>query len=144
MVSIQNLTARSVLADRAQTATGLFQRMIGLLSRSSLEEGDALIFPRCNAIHTYGMRFSIDVLFLRTVQGSRFKVQGHNLQPRTLNLEPILGTVVRTAERVRPRRLLSARGADMVIELPGGSVTRTGTQPGHHMALSYAASEVDG
>jgi uncharacterized membrane protein (UPF0127 family) len=139
MFAITNVTSGIIIADRAQMATRLLARAVGLLSRSHLATGEALIFPRCNAIHTCGMRFAIDVLFLRTVQGSRLKVQGedrnnNSLEPRTLNLEPILGTVVRAAEQVKPFRLLSARGADTVIELPAGTISRTCTQIGHQIA----------
>ena len=133
MLSIQNMTTGNVLADRAEVAAGILQRMVGLLSRSRLVDGEALIFPRCNAIHTCGMRFAIDVLFVQTVQGSRFKVQGRGLHPQTYNLEPILGTVVRAAERVGPFRFLGARIADTVIELPAGSIVRTDTLAGHQI-----------
>ena len=138
MGSIQNLTAGTTVADRADVATRILQRMIGLLSRSGLEEGEALIFPRCNAIHTCFMRFAIDVLFIRTAPGSGLRAPGTSPEPRALSPEPIVGTVVRTAEWVKPGRLLRARGADTVIELPAGSVTRTGTQPGHHIAFFYS------
>ena len=36
--------------------------MVGLLGHAHLAEGEALIFPRCNSIHTVGMRFPIDVI----------------------------------------------------------------------------------
>ena len=38
--------------------------MRGLLGRDGLPEGEVYVFPRCNAIHTVGMRFAIDVVFL--------------------------------------------------------------------------------
>ena len=49
---------------RARILTGFFERMRGLLGRDSLPEGEVYVFPRCNAVHTVGMRFPIDVVFL--------------------------------------------------------------------------------
>ena len=44
--------------------TGFFERMRGLLGRDSLPVGEVYAFPRCNAVHTLGMRFPIDIVFL--------------------------------------------------------------------------------
>ena len=49
---------------RARVLTGFFERMRGLLGRDSLPEGEVYVFPRCNAVHTLGMRFAIDIVFL--------------------------------------------------------------------------------
>ena len=137
MPVITNLTTRAVLADRAELATGVLQRMIGLLNRSALGPGQALVFPRCNAIHTCFMRFPIDVLFLKTVQGSRLKVQGKVLEPRTLNLEQsISGVVVRAVECLPPFRFAWAAGADTVVELPVGAIARSGTKRGELLEIS--------
>ena len=38
--------------------------MVGLLGHARLADGEALIFPDCNSIHTVGMRFAIDVVFV--------------------------------------------------------------------------------
>ena len=48
------------MITRAETP---FARMRGLLGRSGLAAGDALLLKPCNAIHTLGMRFAIDVRF---------------------------------------------------------------------------------
>ena len=53
-----------VIASRALMANTLRARMVGLLGRSGLSQGEALVFPRCTAIHTIGMRFAIDVIFI--------------------------------------------------------------------------------
>ena len=44
--------------------TGFFERMRGLLGRDSLPVGVVYVFPHCNAVHTVGMRFAIDIAFL--------------------------------------------------------------------------------
>ena len=38
--------------------------MVGLLGHARLADGEALIFPECHSIHTVGMRFAIDVVFV--------------------------------------------------------------------------------
>ena len=40
-----------------------FARMRGLLGRPGLDAGEAILLKPCNAIHTLGMRFAIDVRF---------------------------------------------------------------------------------
>ena len=38
--------------------------MVGLLGRTQLEAGEGLIFPACQAVHTFGMQFPIAVIFV--------------------------------------------------------------------------------
>jgi len=63
-MKIINLRNNAVLADRVKLADTFFSRLVGLLNRSSLEKGEALILKPSYAIHTLFMRFSIDALFL--------------------------------------------------------------------------------
>ena len=49
---------------RCQWAVRPWDRLRGLLGRRGLAPGEAMAFPRCNAVHTLGMRFAIDVAFL--------------------------------------------------------------------------------
>src|SRR5437773_311787 len=52
------------LADRVEMASGFIGRLRGLAGRRSLEPGTGLWLRSCNGIHTFGMRFPIDVLAL--------------------------------------------------------------------------------
>ena len=61
---IENRTQGNTLATHATIADGLCERLIGLLGRASLPAGEALVFPQCWSIHTIGMRFPIDVIFI--------------------------------------------------------------------------------
>ena len=61
---IKNITRGTILADKAIIADSFFSRLKGLLGRAKLEQGEALVIPGCNCIHTFFMRFAIDVLFL--------------------------------------------------------------------------------
>lgn len=106
LMELINQSTGIVLARMAAVADTMGARMKGLLGRKELAVGEALILPSCNSIHTIGMQFSIDVLFLRQ------------------------GRVVRAVEKLGPWRLAWAPEADTVVELPAGTLARTATQPG--------------
>lgn len=61
---IEVARTRLPLALRARVARTWRERMVGLLEHARLGEGEALIFPRCHSIHTVGMRFTIDAVFV--------------------------------------------------------------------------------
>ena len=97
-----------VLARRVVRAERFFSRLRGLLGRRSLEAGEALLLVPCGSIHTLGMRFSIDALFL---DGD--------------------GVVLHALADLRPWRVpKGVRGARMVLELPAGTLAPGGTPPG--------------
>ncbi len=89
----------SVLAERLEVARSHLERMRGLLGRDGLPPGEGLLIERCASIHTFFMRFPIDVLF---VSGD---------------------FIVRKCVRdLRPWRLASAPGARHTVELPPGTL----------------------
>ena len=53
---------QAVVAERAQVARTWRQRMVGLLAHRRLPADEALVFPACASIHTFGMRFPIDMI----------------------------------------------------------------------------------
>jgi len=63
-LKILNHTRNVVLADRADLADSFVSRMVGLLNRAGLNQGEALIITRCQQIHMFFMRFAIDVIFV--------------------------------------------------------------------------------
>jgi len=107
-VILRNPRTGGVLADRMERASTALARMRGLLGRSALGEGEGLLIDPCAGIHTFFMRFAIDVVFLS----------------RDLR-------VVRAIAELRPWRAtrLYSRAA-MVAELPAGTLLRTGTREG--------------
>src|ERR1700682_5595453 len=62
--AIVNTRTGAVVATSAEVARTSSERRRGLLGRSGLPGGSALIIARCNAIHTIGMQFAIDVAFV--------------------------------------------------------------------------------
>lgn len=82
-------------------------RLRGLSRRSRSEAGSGLLIPRCASVHTFGMRFELDVFFL----------DGE-------------GEVLSVRRRVPPRRIVWQRGAAAVLEIPspqGGESSAAGT-----------------
>ena len=82
-------------------ATGLLARFLGLAHLEREEAGAGLLVPRCRSVHTFGMRFALDLVFLDEA------------------LSPI-----EVRPGVPPRRVARARRAAMVLELPAMSVKR--------------------
>lgn len=52
------------IGNRIQVANTFYLRLRGLLFRKNLEEGEGLLLFPCRQIHTFLMRFALDVLFL--------------------------------------------------------------------------------
>jgi uncharacterized protein len=78
---------------RAFVAESARARLLGLAWLDDLPADCGLLIPRCGSVHTFGMRFALDVAFL---------------DPH--------GQVLRTARAVPPRRMLWCRGAAAVLE----------------------------
>lgn len=97
------------LVESAGGAFGWWSRLRGLLFRRPLaaDGSEALLIRPCNSIHTVGMRYALDVVFLD---------RG--------------GTVLRVSEGVRPWRARIARGAHAVVELHHGAARRLAISPG--------------
>ena len=53
-----------VVADNVERAESAFLRFRGFMLRSSIVDGDGLLIPRCNWIHTLFMRQEIDAVYL--------------------------------------------------------------------------------
>jgi uncharacterized membrane protein (UPF0127 family) len=106
-VKIINQSKNTVLAEKAIIADTAFQRMKGLLGRDSLQPKEALVIRPGNSIHTFFMRFAIDVLFLDKE-----------------------GFVLKVIQRLRPFRLTAIYfRASSAVELPAGTIQESFTQP---------------
>ena len=64
IVRIRNVTKGTILAEKAKIASSFWARTKGLLGRDSLPKGEGLVIVPCSAIHTFFMRFPIDVIFV--------------------------------------------------------------------------------
>jgi uncharacterized membrane protein (UPF0127 family) len=94
-----NQTRRQVLAARLYSPRGFWGRGLGLLARPPLRPGEALWLNPCGSIHTWGMRYAIDVVFV-----------DRDLQ------------VLRVARGLRPWRIgWAPGGVRSAIEFPAGA-----------------------
>jgi len=64
MGNIYNSTKNNTIASDVKIAKTFFTRSFGLLSRKSISDNEGLIIKPCNSIHTFFMKFPIDVLFV--------------------------------------------------------------------------------
>jgi uncharacterized membrane protein (UPF0127 family) len=107
LARVVNLTRGTVLADRARHAATFWPRLLGLMGRAGLPQGEALIFTPCRGVHTHFMRFPIDLVFADALGDGT-------------------GRVVKVHEAMRPFRL-DLTSSDLLIELAAGTLARTGT-----------------
>jgi uncharacterized membrane protein (UPF0127 family) len=57
-------TSGKVLAPNLAVADTFFTRLKGLLGKQELPHGEGLWIKPCNSVHTFGMKFPIDIIFL--------------------------------------------------------------------------------
>src|SRR5690606_1915601 len=113
MWAAENETSGARLGDRIRLARSFFARRFGLLFRHRLEEGEGLWIEPCRSIHTFGMRYAIDAIFLDRE-----------------------GRVVAVVEELRPWRATRVYfDARAVLELPAGTARRSGTRAGDRIRL---------
>ena len=63
---LENLTKKNVVASQVSVASSILTRLVGLLGRKQLHEKEGLLITPCKSIHTFFMRFPIDVIFIST------------------------------------------------------------------------------
>ncbi len=61
---ISTAPGRRILFDKAQKAKGFLGRLRGLMFQRPISENEALLFYKAPSIHTFFMRFAIDIIFL--------------------------------------------------------------------------------
>lgn len=61
---LRRLPIAVVLGREVRVATDFRSRLLGLACLDRGEAGPGLLIPRCSSVHTFGMRFSLDLYFL--------------------------------------------------------------------------------
>lgn len=102
------------LADNVTVADNLFTRMKGLLGKNEMMQGEALWIKPCTSVHTFGMKFPIDVIFL--------------------NRKNMAAALIRNMQRNRLTRLYLS--AVSTLELPAGTIEKTDTRVGDEIEIS--------
>ena len=105
IVSLRSLHAQPF--GPVRVAERGWDRTRGLLGRPRLAASEGLLIMRCSSVHTVGMRYSIDVVFL----------DRH-------------GGIARVVESLRPMRVAMCLGAANVLELAAGQARRLALRPG--------------
>lgn len=109
---IRNLTKGTTLADRANIADTSAKRKQGLLKHKGLAEGEGLWIVPCEGVHSFFMKFAIDVVFINKK---------------------------RVVTKVRPNmvksRLALSMTAHSTIELPVGMIEKSQTAVGDQLEL---------
>jgi hypothetical protein len=110
---VRNLTRDVDIVTSGRVASSFLARLRGLLGRSSLAEGEGLLLRPESSVHTFLMRFPIDVLYL----------DDENV-------------VVALVETLPPQRLGPwVRNSRAVLELPAGTIARFGVAIGDRLAI---------
>ena len=94
---LERLGVERVLGREVAVATGLRARLLGLAYLDRGAAGRGLLIPRCSSVHTFGMRFDLDLYWLDEA-----------------------GAAIEIRRGVPPRRFANCRGAAAVLEIPAG------------------------
>jgi len=113
MAKLMNKTQNAMIVSKVTEANSLKDRLLGLLTYQNLEN-ESLWIKSCNSIHTYFMKFAIDVVFVDS-----------QLQVKAIR------------RNVKPWRfVLPVFGANSVFELPAGTLTQDNLRLGDHLDVS--------
>lgn len=91
----EGLSRATVLGRSVPVASTRASRLLGLALLDRERAGEGLLIPRCRSVHTVGMRFPLDLLFLDAA-----------------------GRVIELRREVAPGRLVRSPEGDAVLELP--------------------------
>ncbi|HEV2273864.1 MAG TPA: DUF192 domain-containing protein [Acidobacteriaceae bacterium] len=110
-----NRTRQAELASSVELADSSASRRKGLLGRAALRAGEGLWIVPCESVHTIGMQFPIDLVYLD---------RSHRVKKVRMN--------------VPPWRLSACLSAHSVLELAAGTIQKTQTRPGDTLEFSTA------
>lgn len=105
--AVRNRRSGQIVASELEMALTSEQRRRGLLGRDGLRPGQALVIAPTSLVHTFAMRFAIDIIFVARS-----------------------GEVVKVQSRVPRRRIAGAWRGFAVIEMAAGEASRGDTRPG--------------
>src|SRR6185369_14006366 len=109
---VRNQTRKTVLATAADMADTSAKRRTGLLKHTRLEPGDGLWIVPCESVHTFFMKFAIDLVYL----DKKNKVK-------------------KVRHAVPAWRLSACLTAHSILELPAGTAEKSGTLPGDELVM---------
>jgi uncharacterized membrane protein (UPF0127 family) len=117
-IRIENLTRGTLLGNRIELADSWWRRSRGFLGRAQPGKGEGILLVPCNAVHTFGMKFDLDLVFVGTTGG-----------------------VLAVVEQLQPwKKSGRVRGCRYVLEVPAGTIRDTGTTVGDTFSWAPATS----
>lgn len=119
-LQVSNLTRNTVLATRMEIADSSSTRNKGLLGRAHLSPGEGLWIRPCEAVHTFWMRFPIDLVYLDRKNRIR-----------------------KLVSNVPPWRMSACFSAHSILELPAGTIRDTLTETTDELSFSPALASQD-
>ncbi len=107
------------LADMAFATEDVSERITGWFGRLELGSGEGLLIAPCGSVHTLGMHFDLDLVFL----GADLRVLKvlHGVKPNRMAFAPW--------------RMLVASWRSQALELPAGSARRAGLKAGEVLSI---------
>lgn len=109
---MRNQTRNTVLASAADVADTSAKRRVGLLKHDHLDEGQGLWIVPCESVHSFFMKFPIDLVYL----------------DRKRRVKKVRKAMV-------PWRISTCLTAHSILELPVGTIDRTGTAKGDQLEV---------
>jgi uncharacterized protein len=98
---LRRLPRRTILDREVPVARGFRARLLGLAFLDRDSAGGGLLIERCASVHTFGMRFPLDLFFLDEK-----------------------GAMIEVRRRVGRRRIVTCRAAAAVVEVPSRARSR--------------------
>lgn len=105
--SVLNVNEEICLLENVNKTSNIFERMRGLLFRPKLKSKQAMWIEPCPSVHTFGMRYAIDVIFLDKN-----------------------GIVLKIVDNLKPAKIAMCKNATVSLELLAGEVTNLGINIG--------------
>jgi uncharacterized protein len=120
-IRVVNQTRGTLLGSRVRLADDMASRVRGFLFRPPPAAGEGILLSPCKAVHMYGVRFPLDVVFISEQ-----------------------GQVVATYRDLAPWRRSAMHGSALhALELPAGSIRASGTLVGDVLSWTAAAEDQD-
>lgn len=112
--ALRNASSGRVVASTVELAVTSETRRRGLLGREGLASGHALLIAPCSSIHTWFMRFPIDVIYVRRD-----------------------GLVLKVRAAIPAWRMSVGLGAFAVVEMAAGAAAQAGVSAGDRLELVF-------
>src|SRR3974390_1382436 len=111
-IRVRNQTRNTTVATAADVADTSAKRRTGLLKKEKLDHGEGLWITPCESVHTFFMKFAIDLVYLDRKKRVR-----------------------KVRRAVPPWRISGCLAAHSVLELPAGAIAASGTRPGDQLVF---------